>query len=847
MLRDLQEQDVPVNPSSSSGKRSNESRGRNQSKHNGAKPLHVRGAALPHEPWLERKSSWLVLGFTGFFTLFLLLMNSAGQVPGQSFLLKSLSDIFQFVGEAIGLVFCLRLTHRLHRTWRQMRYEMKHNAGTTTIDQSDIHTAKRVCLAWSLLTLGIALYTSGQAIWTSYDVRMPSFQVPFPGLYDVGFVGAYPFLLVGTLLLTRKNRAAVGRTRLILDSLSVIGAALALSWFFLLGPTIAKFSGSIGADVLSVYFPAHDLFLVAVVTLLMFSPLASREQQSMFVRLCAGLLSLAITDTLLGFLSLSPAGFNTGTLQDMLWPLSMQLIGLAAVEYSRSVAREQEKHSRTVEPSSLLTSGHVSRELMLLQTIAPFVLSLTASTVLLTVITPHGGAIAVQSSLSALALIVIVIIRQALTVVENTWLRMQIQGELIVSQHALAGKQLEAMTDAITGLPNHRAVMSRIDEELARCTRTQVPCAILFLDLDHFKRVNDTWGHRAGDAVLREVASRLRHVLRLEDCVGRYGGEEFAIVLTDSDIEDARQTAERLRCAISAEPCIWQADDEASPISIAITVSIGLATSTFHGMTREQLVERADHAMYRAKQSGRNRVCIADLKEGISSSASVPLPRETIAATAEMAAVQVLTAVASVHDRGIYEHAQRMVVLAEATARVLNQSEEAIRLVRLGALLHDIGKMGIPDAILHKPGSLTNEEWMVMRKHPIIGQYILFQAGGVLNALADIVVAHHERWDGTGYPMRLSGEAIPLGARILSVIDSYDAMISQRSYKQPISVADARAELERCAGSQYDPRVVVAFLKVLDEEHTAQVGMSEDTLFTSPEIISYADHMHALL
>jgi HD-GYP domain-containing protein (c-di-GMP phosphodiesterase class II) len=157
-----------------------------------------------------------------------------------------------------------------------------------------------------------------------------------------------------------------------------------------------------------------------------------------------------------------------------------------------------------------------------------------------------------------------------------------------------------------------------------------------------------------------------------------------------------------------------------------------------------------------------------------------------------------------------------MVAFAEATARVLNRSEEEIHLIRLGALLHDIGKIGIPDVILHKPGPLTTEEWAVMRLHPKIGQYILSQAGGVFIALASIVAAHHERWDGQGYPVGLSHEAIPLAARILTVIDSYDAMTSDRVYRAAMSPLAARAELERCAGSQYDPAVVVAFLKVLD-------------------------------
>ncbi len=391
------------------------------------------------------------------------------------------------------------------------------------------------------------------------------------------------------------------------------------------------------------------------------------------------------------------------------------------------------------------------------------------------------------------------------------------QRELLAEVDRLYREQtLAAVTDAVTGLPNHRAVMSRVHEELARCERAQASCAILFIDLDHFKQVNDTWGHRAGDAILREVASRLRTTLRVEDFVGRYGGEEFAIVLTDTDILTASETAERLRSTIAAQPCIWQAEDGSTNIAIPITASIGVAAYLLHGVTREELVERADHAMYRAKQGGRNRVCVADLlEEEKLQTTPAPIHIET-PPVVESTAVQVLTAAASARDRGTDDHSHRMVALAEATARAMHLSEEGVHLVRLGALLHDIGKIGIPDAILHKPGPLSEEEWAVMRLHPEIGQKILTQAGGVFLSLARIVVAHHERWDGHGYPAGLAHESIPLAARILTVIDSYDAMTSRRVYRNAMSPLAAREELERCAGSQYDPNVVAAFLHVLD-------------------------------
>ncbi len=329
--------------------------------------------------------------------------------------------------------------------------------------------------------------------------------------------------------------------------------------------------------------------------------------------------------------------------------------------------------------------------------------------------------------------------------------------------------------------------------------------------------------------ILREVASRLHNALRQEDFIGRYGGEEFAIVLTDTDVSAVSPAAERLRIAINSEPYYWEVDNTGTLTStpIPITASIGAAVYGIHGVTRETLIEHADQAMYLAKHSGRNCVRIADVDLEVSDKVSTEknqdkrvqkhsdiIPTQT---------VQALTAVASAHDKGTNEHAHRILTLAAATARQMQRPEEEMHLLQLAALLHDIGKIGIPDAILRKPGPLTEEEWTIMRRHPEIGRQILTQTGGVFQHLAEIVVAHHEHWDGNGYPRGIAGEDIPMSARILTVADSYDAMTSRRVYREPLSAEQARNELLRCSGTQYDPLVVEAFLHILDSSDVALV------------------------
>ncbi len=371
-----------------------------------------------------------------------------------------------------------------------------------------------------------------------------------------------------------------------------------------------------------------------------------------------------------------------------------------------------------------------------------------------------------------------------------------------------------ATTDPLTGLANHRTMLNRIEEEMSRSRRTNDACALLFIDLDHFKRINDTWGHRAGDAVLCEVSRRLSSNLRREDFVGRYGGEEFAALLVNTGLDEAKMVGERLRKALAEAPCVWQPDDSQALLSIPITGSIGVAVFDDHEQTCSALIEAADEAMYNAKHSGRNRVCCAG---------EVDLLVHDVLAdeefTPDRAALQALVAAIQAFDQDTSLHAVRIMQLAEETAGMLGCSEEEQHLLRLAALMHDVGKIGVPQEILNKPGPLTEDEWNVMRRHPGIGRQILGQAGGQCALLSHIVVAHHERWDGEGYPYGLAGEAIPLGARILSVVDSYDAMISDRPYRVALSSSEAIEELRRCVGSQFDPQVVTAFLHILENPH----------------------------
>jgi len=359
-----------------------------------------------------------------------------------------------------------------------------------------------------------------------------------------------------------------------------------------------------------------------------------------------------------------------------------------------------------------------------------------------------------------------------------------------------------ARTDPLTKISNRRGFRELLDLELERARRGKAQMTVLVGDLDHFKEVNDRSGHHVGDAALQRVAHLLQQGKRQIDGAARVGGEEFALILPDTDGQGAFVIAERLRCDLR---------EEFSTDAVAITISFGVASYPQHGETAASLLRAADEALYAAKQSGRNRTVLHSqlLCERNGE------PRD-IEAERFIAVMLDLAEAVDLRFSGSARHSETVGRYAEMMARELGLSEQRISRVRLAGMLHDIGKVGVPDSILRKPAKLTNEEFATIKRHPELGAQILEHA-----SFADVrewVGAHHERPDGRGYPLGLSGEEISLEARILAVADAYEAMTSDRAYRPSIGQAAARAELERCAPGQFDPLVVKTFLACLQRE-----------------------------
>jgi diguanylate cyclase (GGDEF)-like protein/putative nucleotidyltransferase with HDIG domain len=357
-----------------------------------------------------------------------------------------------------------------------------------------------------------------------------------------------------------------------------------------------------------------------------------------------------------------------------------------------------------------------------------------------------------------------------------------------------------ALTDTLTGLKNRLALDRELETEVEHAQRSGEPLSVVVGDLDYFKSVNDRLGHKAGDVALVRAAQVLMRYRRAGDTIARTGGEEFTILLPGATEHEAYLVSERMRTAVERE----FVDDSA-----VLTFPFGIATYPDHGRNADAVIEAADQALYAAKALGRNRCVIVNPE--ISAIFAPEAGRG--ADEVQLATLVSLAEALDLRDTGTADHSRTVGRYCALIAQELGLPPEHVQRVEVAGILHDIGKIGLPDAILQKPGPLERMELAEIRTHPEIGAQILNGRG--LEDLREWVLAHHERPDGTGYPRGLADGEIPLEAKILAVADAYEAMIADRVYSVGVEEQSARSELLRCAGRQFDSRVVAAFLSVL--------------------------------
>ena len=411
--------------------------------------------------------------------------------------------------------------------------------------------------------------------------------------------------------------------------------------------------------------------------------------------------------------------------------------------------------------------------------------------------------------------------------------------------------QEQAITDGLTAVKTHRFFMEALSSEWKRSSRAGRSFAVVLMDLDRFKFVNDFYGHLEGDLVLQRVGQILETNCRRSDVVARYGGDEFVILMPETTMEQARQLSSKLRGWVAGDPLLREKN---------ISASFGIASYPLHGSSPQELIQVADASMYLSKHQGGNTVSTADhvnpnearrwkrdvleaylgvtLKRKFTTgpeafaevhqslrqfSDSLPPTEALDAASAEgphslpQSILDTVTSLAYAIDaKNQYTqgHSQKVSAYAGVLAEAIGLPEAEVEEIRLGAVLHDVGKVGIPEQILNKNGRLDSEEWETMKAHAIYGAQLL-EPLAPLTRVRQMVLHHHEFFDGSGYPDGLAGQNIPLGARILTIADSYDTITSDRSYKKGRTAEEALAELERCANTQFDPELVTAFVRAM--------------------------------
>lgn len=375
--------------------------------------------------------------------------------------------------------------------------------------------------------------------------------------------------------------------------------------------------------------------------------------------------------------------------------------------------------------------------------------------------------------------------------------------------------------DGLTGLYNYRYLRDILIRQVDDCTKRGISLALIIVDIDHFKQYNDLFGHQTGDIVLRQLADLLKKEAGSDYIAARYGGASFALLMPDTDERCAIEKAEKIRKGFEE---LHIEKEEYLPDG-KLTVSVGLSVFPAKAANAIQLFDNADEALYRAKFLQRNRVeAYYSILDDIQGSLSGE-HRDIVAS------IKTLIAVINSRDNYTYTHVDRVVTYCRLYAEATHMSEEDKRTLMYGAYMHDIGKINIDKNVLMKTGKLTDEEWAALKRHPVDGANVI-QNIDSLKSVMPLILQHHERYDGRGYPYGLKGEEIGPLARILSVADSFDAMTSNRPYQPRKTYEEAYAELRRCAGTQFDPEIAISFIHIIQNylRHSAVIPSAPERL-----------------
>ncbi|HEY8371397.1 MAG TPA: diguanylate cyclase [Pseudonocardiaceae bacterium] len=624
-------------------------------------------------------------------------------------------------------------------------------------------------LPWLLLGLGQVVYSIADT--TFYVTHYILQRTEYPAPADVFYLSHYLPVVAGLVLLIRLRTPGRDLPSL-LDAAMLSVVAGMLSWVYLIVPR-AQEQAPMLVKLASLAYPSMDLAMLVVSLRLILGP--GRRSPS-FVLLAYSLLAIFTADSLYVLQRLNET-YIAGNMLDAIWLSGNLTLGAAALHPTMS---------QVGDATPTQDGPGLARFLALCAGV------LVAPATLI-----------VQYARGHLHDVPVIAIACAVLFL------------LSVARLALSVAQLRALaiTDALTGLRTRRFFEAQLPIELARAQRSGRPFAVLILDVDRFKSINDRFGHPAGDRVLQVIAQRLSEVTRAGDVLARYGGEEFALLAPGVGGDGPAAVAQRLRERIASAP-VMVIDGDGKEVALDVTVSVGTASYPLHGTTPADLVRVADRALYVAKSRGRNRVELGT---------AMPLPM------ADEEGLDYLRRVADEVDTWLscHEHHRPVGRWAGMVAAELGLDARAVRCAETAGRLHDVGKLMVDRRIWVKPAPLTEDEWQQVRTHPEYGYRMIRVVPG-LEDVAETVRQHHECFDGSGYPHGLAGTEIRIEARIVAVCDAWAAMRADRPYQPRLDVAEARARLVAGSGAQFDPEVVAAFLQLCDAGRLGELPPLED-------------------
>ncbi|RYG66169.1 diguanylate cyclase, partial [bacterium] len=384
--------------------------------------------------------------------------------------------------------------------------------------------------------------------------------------------------------------------------------------------------------------------------------------------------------------------------------------------------------------------------------------------------------------------------------------------------------------DSVTELFNHRAIQEQLGTTLARCKRTGNQFSIVMMDLNNFKFFNDTYGHPVGDDVLRAVARALKDSCRASDILGRYGGDEFIVLLPDTTAQGTIEMCQRIEAALDERHF-----EPVPGTKLPIAISFGWAAFPGDGDSIHELLTQADSNLYNHKRGGASYLT-QSAKEARESREEIKRLKSR-AFGGSFGVLDALVTAIDNKDHYTRHHSEEVTLLSLLVAKEIGYDDEQLRAVRISGLLHDVGKIAVPDDILRHPGKLGREEWEIMQQHPVFGALIVKDVPNLEHVLEGIR-HHHEKWDGSGYPDKLVAEDIPEMGRLLAMADCYSALTTDRPYRKGWKPEAALEEIERCKGTHFDPRLCEAFLKVMRRELATQV---EDVDYSTRIVEAFGD------